>query len=82
MATLRKGADGPFELPSMNNSGNEHSSSVGGVEGRQFFGSKRSEDDAITADTEPPPRRLTCKILHVGIHCLDVKKSIPDATTH
>ena len=66
----------------MNNSGNEHSSSVGGFEGRQFFGSKRSEDDAITAGTEPPPRRLTCKILHVGIHCFDVKKSIPDATTH
>ena len=80
--TLWKGADGPFELPSMNNSGNEHSLGVGDVEGRQFFGSKRSEDGAITADTEPPPRRLTCEILHVGIHCFDVKKSIPDSATH
>ena len=54
---LPKGGNGPFELPTMNNAGNEHSPAVGGIEGRQFFGFKRSEDSTIIADTEAPPRR-------------------------
>lgn len=67
----------------MNDPGNEHSLGTGGVEGHQFFDSEHSEDDAMTADPEPPPPGWpTCETLDIGIRCIDVGKCLHDASMH
>ena len=64
----------------MHDAGDEHALCIGDIKSRQLLDPERSEDDAIAAGTEPPPRRTAGKTLHIGIGSIDVKKNVHDLT--